>query len=228
VSRELEDQVDDGPIGDNELDGPENGENEESDPAEPVLGSLDGRDDQTAWAAGDRRDLELDPAESGIADYDGLGEQIGSQDWRHGGAGVMTTRKQGREPKPKLSPEIAALARLSNEGAGSNAAIRRRIALITAERKLDHSETQALTKGRWLRTYDICQFAKKHHVSVDWLIGGDLKAYPRRSALCQAMTHRPRAMSGQEFVAALAMLDEKSRQFIIGYMQLLVDGGGAA
>jgi hypothetical protein len=84
VSRELEDQVDDGPIDDNELDGPENGEDEQSDPPEASLGSLDGRDDQTAWAAGDRRDLEQDPAESGIGDHDGLGEQVGSQDWQQG------------------------------------------------------------------------------------------------------------------------------------------------
>ena len=52
--------------------------------AEPLLGSLDGRTDQTAWAAGDRRDMEQDPAESGIGDYDGLGEQVGSQDWQQG------------------------------------------------------------------------------------------------------------------------------------------------
>jgi flagellar motor component MotA len=32
-------------------------------------------------------------------------------------------------------------------------------------------------------------------------------------------------MSDQEIVEALAMIDEKNRQFIISYMQLLVDGG---
>ncbi|MDO8400637.1 MAG: hypothetical protein Q7T45_22745 [Bradyrhizobium sp.] len=58
---------------------------EDSDPAEPALGSLDGQGDQTRWAAGGRRDLELDPAESGIVDLDGLLEQIGSQDWQRGG-----------------------------------------------------------------------------------------------------------------------------------------------
>jgi hypothetical protein len=62
VSRELEDQVDDGPCDDNELDGPENGEDEESDPPEWSLGSLDSKEDQTAWAAGKRGDHELDPA----------------------------------------------------------------------------------------------------------------------------------------------------------------------
>ena len=38
--------------------------------AEPALGSLDGRDDLTAWAAGDRRDLERDDGE-GWADNGG-------------------------------------------------------------------------------------------------------------------------------------------------------------
>jgi hypothetical protein len=43
--------------------------------------------DQTRWAGGDRRDLELDAAESGIGDYEGLLEQVGSQDWQNGGQG---------------------------------------------------------------------------------------------------------------------------------------------
>ena len=54
---------------------------------EPSLGSLDpsmSGGDQTRWAAGSRRDLELDHAESGIRDLDGLLEQIGSQDWQQG------------------------------------------------------------------------------------------------------------------------------------------------
>src|SRR5665647_1367836 len=70
VSRELEDQVDDSPCDDNELDGPENGEDEESDPAEPSLGAPersascygpDGHNptgSQTNWADGRRDDLE--------------------------------------------------------------------------------------------------------------------------------------------------------------------------
>ena len=82
AATELEDAIDDGPIDDNELDGPQNGEDEESDPTEASLGSLDGKIDQTGWAAGQRGDFELDPAESGIGDYDGLAEQVGSQDWQ--------------------------------------------------------------------------------------------------------------------------------------------------
>ncbi|MEH2568970.1 hypothetical protein V1289_008597 [Bradyrhizobium sp. AZCC 2289] len=41
----------------------------------------------TNRAAGDRRDLEQDPAESGIGDADGLHEQVGTQDWQQGSMG---------------------------------------------------------------------------------------------------------------------------------------------
>jgi hypothetical protein len=52
---------------------------------EPSLGSCDpsmGAGDQTRWAAGNRRDLELDHAESGIGDMDGLLELTGWKDWQ--------------------------------------------------------------------------------------------------------------------------------------------------
>jgi hypothetical protein len=58
---------------------------EDDDPAEPSLGSLDHHVSQERWGAGSRRDLEQDPAESGIADLDGLLEQVGSQSWQNGG-----------------------------------------------------------------------------------------------------------------------------------------------
>jgi hypothetical protein len=48
---------------------------------EPSLERLDHNHSQQRWAAGSRRDPELDPAESGIGDHDGLLEQIGYQDW---------------------------------------------------------------------------------------------------------------------------------------------------
>lgn len=89
ATSELEDAIDDGPIDDNELDGPENGEDEDSDPAEPALGSLDGQSDQTQWAAGGRRDLEQDLAVSGIADLDGLLEQVGCGGWQGDRTGMV-------------------------------------------------------------------------------------------------------------------------------------------
>src|SRR3979490_776459 len=71
ISRELEDQVDDSPCDDNELDGPENEEDEDSDPTEPSLGSVgDIHFSQERWSAGNSRDLEQDDGETGIADQD--------------------------------------------------------------------------------------------------------------------------------------------------------------
>jgi hypothetical protein len=83
--------------------------------------------------------------------------------------------KRTRNPQPELSAELVHIERLNAAGASSKAAIRQRIALIAAERNLDPSEISTLMKGRWLPTFDLCQFAKRHRLSFDWLLGGDLK-----------------------------------------------------
>jgi hypothetical protein len=88
--------------------------------------------------------------------------------------------KRGRKPKPELRPAIAAIHRLTADGASSNAAIRKRIALIAAERNLD--PPKALMKGRWLRLRHLCQFAEKHNLSPHWLVSGDLRSHPRGTA----------------------------------------------
>jgi hypothetical protein len=78
---ELEDSIDDNPH-DEETD--DNGEDNEDDGlSEPSLGSsADVHLDQERWAAGDRRDLEQDDGETGIADQDGLDEQAPFRDWQ--------------------------------------------------------------------------------------------------------------------------------------------------
>jgi hypothetical protein len=107
--------------------------------------------------------------------------------------------KRGRKPKPEVSPEIAAIHRLNEDGATTNAAIRRRIALIAAERKLDASETKALMKGRWLTTFHLCQFAKKHSLSASWLIHGNLKGLLDTVRGCPSRPEpRPRVFSDDE------------------------------
>jgi hypothetical protein len=62
-------------------DAPVDAEHDEAD-AEPSLGSLDQHDNQEQWANGSASDREHDGSESGIADLDGLLEQIGSPDWQ--------------------------------------------------------------------------------------------------------------------------------------------------
>jgi hypothetical protein len=63
-------------------------EMEDDDPAEddglrePSLGSLgDHHPNQERWAHGTSRDLEQDDGETGIADQDGLDEQVPFRDW---------------------------------------------------------------------------------------------------------------------------------------------------
>ncbi|MCC8961708.1 hypothetical protein H8A95_05080 [Bradyrhizobium sp. Pear76] len=53
---------------------------------EPDLGSLDCHHSQERWAAGGSDDLEEDN-DSGIGDWDGLLEQVGTQDWQEGAMG---------------------------------------------------------------------------------------------------------------------------------------------
>jgi hypothetical protein len=95
VSRELEQSTDDEPSlgwstagqcgGIDDLEA-ETENDEDSDPAEPSLGSVgDMRFDQTRWASGGRRDLEQGGAESGIGDQDGLDEQVPFSDWQRTG-----------------------------------------------------------------------------------------------------------------------------------------------
>jgi hypothetical protein len=134
--------------------------------------------------------------------------------------------KRTPKPKPELSPEFAACDRLTNDGASSSAAIRRRIALIAAERHLDPSETKALLKGRWLTLRHLGLFAEKHDLRVDWLLCGDLKAHPRRTTAATFGGGRP--YTSAEFAEAIERLDPKAREFITSYMRLLLDGGGAA
>jgi hypothetical protein len=66
---------------------PDGDEDEDSDPAEPSLGSLDLHHTQERWAAGGGRDLEQDDGETGIADQDGLDEQVPFRDWQ--GVGMV-------------------------------------------------------------------------------------------------------------------------------------------
>ncbi|AND89810.1 hypothetical protein [Bradyrhizobium diazoefficiens] len=86
VMTELEDECEDEGA-QCEDEGAEHDGREPDVDAEPSLGSCDPSmwgGDQTRWASGGRRDLESDPAESGIGDHDGLLEQVGTQDWQQG------------------------------------------------------------------------------------------------------------------------------------------------
>jgi hypothetical protein len=79
----MEREPDDEGDGDSELE--QDDPSEDDSLSEPSLGAFEGHDDQrVSWKAGTRSDRELDAAESGIGDGDGLLEQIGRQDWQSG------------------------------------------------------------------------------------------------------------------------------------------------
>ena len=64
------------------------GEHDHADD-EPSLGSLDHNHSQDRWAVGGRRDLEEDLSNSGIADFEGLYEQVGTQDCMGASGGAV-------------------------------------------------------------------------------------------------------------------------------------------
>ena len=117
---------------------------------------------------------------------------------------------------------------MNEDGATTNAAIRRRIALIAAERKLDPSETEALMKGRWLRTFHLRQFAKKHNLRADWLICGELKAHPRGAVVREPASRAPPGGQLQKFRDALSGLDDRRLELLLRHFESLADGGPAA
>jgi hypothetical protein len=111
------------------------------------------------------------------------------------------------------------------DGASSNAAIRKRIVLIAAERKLDHSETKALTSGRRISTYQLCQFVEKHHLSFDWLIAGHIKGRLEMARNEFGPPPEPvlTAAKLQEFKEVLGKLDKRNVQNVFFYACSLVE-----
>jgi hypothetical protein len=83
----------------------------------------------------------------------------------------MTTRERNARARAKQRRKTP-LGRLTEDGASSIAAIRRRIQVIALERRLQPSE---IAKALTCRTYELGQFAERHRLSLDWPIGGDLK-----------------------------------------------------
>jgi hypothetical protein len=73
---------------------------------------------------------------------------------------------------------IRARGRLVRDGSQSDAAFKRRVLLLAAERNLPPAEYAKLMHKRVL-TGPILAFCKKHDVSMDWLMAGDLKGLQR-------------------------------------------------
>ncbi len=67
-----------------------------------------------------------------------------------------------------MTPDLTAYDRLRKDGAYSTEAVRRRIALIAAERMLDPRQTRRLMTCRRLTVGDLGKFGKRHRLSFGW------------------------------------------------------------
>jgi hypothetical protein len=68
--------------------------------------------------------------------------------------------------------------RLVRDGCRTDAAMRRRLLALAAERNLPPAEYAKLMHKRIIMK-SIQEFCRKHNVSLDWLIYGDLKGLQR-------------------------------------------------
>jgi hypothetical protein len=73
---------------------------------------------------------------------------------------------------------VKARARLVRDGCRTDAAMRRRLLALATERNLPPAEYAKLLHKRVI-TGSILDFCKKHDVSLDWLMHGDLKGLQR-------------------------------------------------
>jgi len=122
-----------------------------------------------------------------------------------------------------MMPDLTAYDRLEKDGAYSKEAVRRRIALIAAERMLDPRQTRRLMKGRWLTVRDLGLFMEKHHLSADWLLAGDLKGrlrMARKEVGVQTVPRSPRPMP-EAVQRVLQTLDDRELKAVKRVMAAL-------
>jgi hypothetical protein len=74
-----------------------------------------------------------------------------------------------------------AFDRLERDGAHSTAALQRRVRALAQERNIPAADFHKLMYKR-PSTPDVMVFCKKHNVSYDWLLRGDLKGLQRMTS----------------------------------------------
>jgi hypothetical protein len=100
--------------------------------------------------------------------------------------------------------------RLKRDGALSREAIRRRLQWVAYDRKLAPAE---ITKA--MRTRNIVAFCKKHGVSLDWVLYGNLQDHPKKS------WERKTVLTPDQLRRAYESLGENDKAFISQYLSLL-------
>jgi hypothetical protein len=112
---------------------------------------------------------------------------------------------------------IRARNRLRRDGCSSNDAFRRRVLLLAAERNLPPAEYAKLMRKR-CPMKPIAAFCKKHDVSLDWLMDGDLKGLHRMKQWAKeghGMTEEERRA---EILRKLFALTPSNRKIILEWI----------
>jgi hypothetical protein len=91
-------------------------------------------------------------------------------------------------------PRRKALARLEQDGAQSTAAVQRRVRALAQERNIPPADFAKLMHKR-ITTPAVMAFCKKHKVSFDWLLCGDLQGLQRMT--CEAKAQQAETVEAQ-------------------------------
>jgi hypothetical protein len=113
--------------------------------------------------------------------------------------------------------------RLRRDGAEGRPAMQRRIQALAAERSIPPADYAKLMHKRG-GTAALMAFCKKHQVSADWLLTGDLKALQRMTQEAKAQPRFRVGMTPDEFKEAFYRLSPELQQIISATLRRLVGG----
>jgi hypothetical protein len=119
-------------------------------------------------------------------------------------------------------PRRKAMQRLERDGATSAKALQRRVRAIAEERKIPPADFAKLMYKR-ISILAIMQFCKKHKISFDWLLCGDLKGLARmeqRRKDAEAAASHPGGAQGY-FLKIFCGLDESHQEVALATLRKL-------
>jgi hypothetical protein len=107
--------------------------------------------------------------------------------------------------------------RLRSAGAESTEAMQRRVRAFAQERGLPAAEIAKLMYKR-VSTSHFMAFCKKHNVSAEWLLCGDLRSHPRSAPTSQASNE-----DWKHMIETFGKLDRRDREGLVSYLKTQID-----
>ena len=123
-------------------------------------------------------------------------------------------------------PRRKALQRLERDGATSRPAMQRRILALAAERSIPPADFHKLMYKR-PSTGAVMVFCKKHKVSFDWLLCGDLKGLQRMRQEEKAAQAETVEGQRKEIVRLFDALPARHKPSALAFIRQLAEGDRA-